>query len=99
MKTASMTEVNSRFGDFLNASKDGPVVVTRNGKPVAVLVGEDDQEEIERLVMAYSPCLNAILDASFAKIKAGKGIRHEEFWARIDAKTKKTPKIQRKGRK
>ena len=89
MKTASVTELNLHFNDFLAASKDGPIVVTRNGRPVAVLVGEEDGEEVERLVMAYSPRLNAKLDASLAKIKAGKGIRHEELWTRINAKTKR----------
>ena len=89
MKTATVSEVDSHFGDYLKASKKGPVVVTRNGKPVAVIVGEEDNDEIERLLMAYSPRLNEIIDSSLARIKRGEGVPHEEFWARIEAKKAK----------
>jgi prevent-host-death family protein len=57
MKTASVAEMKSRFGAVLKASKTGPVVVTRNGRPVAVIVGVEDEDEDERLLMAYSPRL------------------------------------------
>jgi antitoxin (DNA-binding transcriptional repressor) of toxin-antitoxin stability system len=56
------------------------VVVTRNGRPVAVLVGVQDEEEIERLLLAYSPRLRAILDTSRQQIREGGGISHTEFW-------------------
>ena len=39
MKIASVAQVKSQFSAFLKSSAGGPVVVTRNGKPVAVLVG------------------------------------------------------------
>ena len=64
MKIASVAEVKSQFSAFVKSSADGPVVVTRNGKPVAVLVGVEDEDEIERLLMAYSPRLRAICDLS-----------------------------------
>ncbi len=57
MKIASVAEVQSQFSAFLKASEARPVIVTRNGKPVAVIVGVQDEDEIERLLMAYSPRL------------------------------------------
>lgn len=54
MRIATVAEVKARFGAVLKESEGGPVVVTRNGKPVAVLVGVQDEEEIERLLMASS---------------------------------------------
>jgi prevent-host-death family protein len=81
MKIASVAEVKARFSAFVKASADGPVVVTRNGKPVAVLLGIQDEDEIERLLMAYSPRLRAILDQSRQQIDAGQGVGHAEFWA------------------
>jgi len=84
MRIASVAEVKARFSAFLKASEGGPVVVTRNGKPVAVLVGIQDEEEIERLLMAYSPRLRAILDASRKQIDEGGGIGHEEFWTSLE---------------
>ncbi|HEX9942703.1 MAG TPA: type II toxin-antitoxin system Phd/YefM family antitoxin [Thermoanaerobaculia bacterium] len=84
MKIASVAEVRSRFSAFLKASESGPVVVTRNGRPVAVLVGVQDEEEIERLVTAYSPRLRAILESSRQQIREGRGIGHEEFWSEVE---------------
>ena len=46
MKIASVAEIKSQFSAFLKASEAGPVVVTRNGKPVAVIVGV--QDEVDR---------------------------------------------------
>ena len=62
MKIASVAEVKSQFSAFLKASEGGPVVVTRNGRPVSVIVGVQDEDEIERLLLAYSPHLRAILE-------------------------------------
>ena len=50
MKIASVAEVKSKFSSFLRESKGGPVIVTRNGKPVGVLLSMEDEEEIERLL-------------------------------------------------
>lgn len=81
MKEASVTEVRWRFGTILKATEGGPVVVTRDGKPVAVLVGIRDADDVERLLMASSPRLRAILDTSRREIDEGRGIGHDEFWA------------------
>ena len=81
MKSATVAEVTSRFAAYLKESEGGPVVVTRNGKPIAVLLGVQDKEEMERLLLAYSPRLRAILDSSRQQIAEGLGIGHEEFWS------------------
>ena len=85
MKSASVAEIQSRFSAFLKASEAGPVVVTRNGRPVAVIVGVHDEEEVERLLLAYSPRLQAILEASRKQIREGDVLSHEEFWAEVEA--------------
>jgi prevent-host-death family protein len=85
MKVASIAEVKARLSAYLKASQEGPVVVTRNGKPVAVLLAVDDDEELERLVLAYSPRLRKILDAARQQIRDGSGIGHEEFWREVEA--------------
>jgi prevent-host-death family protein len=84
MKIASVADVKARFSTFLRAAEGGPVVVTRNGRAVAVLIGIDDEEEIERLLMAYSPRLRAILDVLRRQIREGRGIAHETFWSQIE---------------
>jgi prevent-host-death family protein len=85
MKIASVAEIKSQFSAFLKASEAGPVVVTRNGRAVAVIVGVRDEDEIERLLMAYSPRLRAIVEASRKQIREGEVLGHEEFWAEVEA--------------
>jgi prevent-host-death family protein len=92
MKIASIADVKARFSAYLKESASGPVIVTRNGRPVAVLLGMQDEDEIERLLMAYSPRLQAILEAAHRRIKAGQGIPHEEFWREMEAERSKTSK-------
>jgi prevent-host-death family protein len=86
MKVASVADVKAKLSAYLDASAKGPVVVTRNGKAVAVLLGVRDDDELERLILAHSPKLNAILDAAERSIKEGKGISHQEFWKRVGSK-------------
>jgi prevent-host-death family protein len=101
MKIASVAEIKARLSSYLQASAAGPVVVTRNGKAVAVLLGVHDDDELERLVLAHSPKLRAILDAADRRIDEGAGVGHEEFWRQVEsvdrpnegkAKVKKHPK-------
>jgi prevent-host-death family protein len=97
MKIASVAEVKSQFSSFLKASEAGPIVVTRNGKPVAVIVGVQDEDEIERLLMAYSPRLQAVLEASRKQIREGNVLTHEEFWKEVTAS--RAPKRRARKRK
>src|SRR5262245_11160210 len=85
MKIASVAEVKARLSSYLKASAQGPVVVTRNGKAVAVLIGVEDDDEVERLFLAHSRKLRAILDAADRRIDEGAGIGHEAFWQQVDA--------------
>ena len=80
MKIASVADVKAKFSAYLKSSEGGPVVITRNGRPVAVLLGVENEEEIERLLMAYSPRLRAILDRSRVQIGKGENVAHEQLW-------------------
>jgi prevent-host-death family protein len=88
MKTASATDINARFNTYLKASENGPVVVTKKGKPVAVLLALEDEDELERLILAYSPKFQAILNKGYQQIRETGGIRHEDFWQEMEAESK-----------
>ena len=85
MKIASVADVKAKLSGYIKASKAGPVIVTKNGKPVAMLLSMQDEDEIERMLMAYSPRLQRILQAAEKQIREGKGIKHKDFWADIAA--------------
>jgi prevent-host-death family protein len=85
MRIASVAEVKARFSSYLKATATGPVVVTRNGKAVAVLLGLEDDDELERLLLAHSKKLRVILDAADRRIDEGAGIEHDEFWQQVES--------------
>ena len=85
MKIVSVAHVKARLSSYLKASATTPVVVTRNGEAVAVLLGVNDDDELERLLLAHSRKLRAILDAADRRIDAGAGISHKEFWHAVES--------------
>ena len=85
MKIASVADVKARLSAYLKDSQEGPVVVTRNGKAVAVLVAVTDDDELERLVLAHSPKFQALLERSRHQIEQTGGIPHEVFWREVEA--------------
>jgi prevent-host-death family protein len=51
LKIAPVSNVNARFSSYLKESEEGPIIVTRNGKPVAMLLSMEDEEELDRMVI------------------------------------------------
>jgi prevent-host-death family protein len=85
MKIASVADVKAKLSSYIKASETGPIVVTKNGKPVALLLAVQDEDEIERMVLAYSPKFQSVVQTAEKQIRAGKGIRHEDFWREIES--------------
>jgi len=85
VKVATQDEVAADFAGYLKAAKRGPVVVMDKGKPVAVLLRSEDEDDLERLLMGHSPKLQSILEAARARFRAGRGMLHRTFWERVEA--------------
>jgi prevent-host-death family protein len=102
VKVASLAQVASDFARYVKASERGPVVVTRKGKPVAVLLGAEDEADLERLLMGHSPGLQTILEAARKRFRARAGIPHETFWKEVAAenapRTRKPSAPRKNGR-
>ena len=97
MRIASVANVKAKLSAYLQESAESPVVVTRNDKAVAVLVGVEDDDEVERLLLAHSKKLQKILDAAEHRIREGHGIEHDEFWRQVEERNaKKTAKAVKK---
>ena len=97
MKIASVADVKARLSAYLKETEQGPVVVTRNGKAVAVLLAVTDDDELERLMLAHSPKFQALLDKSRRQIEETGGIPHEQFWREVEAESRARARKGRPG--
>jgi prevent-host-death family protein len=86
MKIAPLADVKARLSAYVDqVETEGPVIITRNGKPVAVLLAPPNAEDLERLVLAHSPRFQVLLERSRASIAAGKGLTRTAFWKAVAA--------------
>jgi prevent-host-death family protein len=92
MKIAPVADVKARLSAYLKETEKGPVVITRHGKPVAVLLAVQDEDELERLLLASSAQLREVLEVGRQQIRAGEGIGHEDFWAEAESRPRRRPK-------
>ncbi len=90
MKVASLAEVKARLSAYIEElPTKGPVVITRNGRTAAVLLAPEDDEDLERLLLARSPQFQAILNRSRRSIEEGKGLSRDEFWKTVKSRRRK----------
>lgn len=81
MRIAPLADVKARLSAYLDECGDeGPVVITRNGKPVAVLLVPFDDDDLERLMLSRSKRFQTLLDRSRQSINEGEGLSEKAFW-------------------
>jgi prevent-host-death family protein len=89
MRIAPIADVKARLSAYLDeCGTEGPIVITRNGKAVAVLVAPVDDDDLERLMLARSPRFQALLNKSRQSIKQGKGLAEKDFWRVVQQRSK-----------
>jgi prevent-host-death family protein len=85
MKIAPLAEVKTNLSAYVEqAEKEGPIVITRNGKAVAVIIAPLDDDDLESLLLARSPRFQALLERSRKSLKSGKGLSSEQFWRTVN---------------
>jgi prevent-host-death family protein len=90
VKIAPVADIKARFSSFLEECEKSPVVITKNGRPVAVLLAVRDDDDLERLVLARTPRFRELLEAAERRIAEGKGLRHDEFWEGVGSTDEST---------
>jgi prevent-host-death family protein len=84
MIIAPLADVKAKLSAYLEeSSTNGPVIITRNGRAVAVLLTPTDDEDLESLVLSRSPRFQAMLNKSRQSIKAGEGLSRDSFWQAV----------------
>lgn len=90
MRIAPLADVKAKLSAYLDQCEaEGPVVITRNGKAVAVLLAPSDDDDLERLLLSRSPRFQALLNRSRKSLDEGKGLAEEAFWRAVRARARK----------
>jgi prevent-host-death family protein len=88
MKIAPLAEVKAQFSAYIEQCEtQGPIVITRNGKAVAVLLAPIDDDDLENLLLARSPRFQRLLARSRESIKRGQGLSRDDFWKMVAERT------------
>lgn len=79
MKFVTMAEARANLSEYVKASHHELVVLTKNGKPQAVLTPVKDDFDLERMALAANPKFMALME------KASKGpfVTEEEMMRRM----------------
>ena len=90
MRIAPIADVKARLSAYVDeCGAEGPIVITRNGKAVAVLLTPYDDDDLERLMLGRSPRFQALLNRSRQSIQEGKGLCEREFWEAVRIRAQK----------
>jgi prevent-host-death family protein len=99
VKTASAAEIAARLNDYLETSREQPVLITRNGKPVAVLLAVRDKAQAEELAGRRPRSLRSVFAKAHAQLERGEGIPHDEFWRQVEESRRARRPARRRGKK
>lgn len=88
MNIASVADVKAHFSHYLRKCGERPVIVTKNGRPAAVLLSVTDEEELERIILSHTPKFMAVLDEAYGRIKKKGGVKHNTFWRTLGKRKK-----------
>ena len=83
MKTVEVTKATQPLEDYTRKVKKEPVIITREGKPVAALVSISNAD-IETVSLGSNSKFLALIERSRARRKAEGGISAEEMRHRLE---------------
>jgi prevent-host-death family protein len=85
VKIAPLADVKTHFSRFLDLCRDEPVVVTRSGRPAAILVPILEGDDLERLILSHSPRFRRLIAEADARARSDEGLEHDAFWNKVES--------------
>ena len=84
MKIAPLAEVKDRFSAYVDESRESPVVVTRNGRPVAMLIAIEEEDDLDSLLLVHNPRFLQLLEEARQRVRVTGGVPLAEFRRRLN---------------
>ncbi|HLZ47459.1 MAG TPA: type II toxin-antitoxin system Phd/YefM family antitoxin [Candidatus Limnocylindria bacterium] len=93
MRTLSLSEVKAKLSELVDdvESRDERIVITRKGRPAAVLVSQDDLDSWqETLEIMSDPELMADLRRGIRQLERGQTVSYETLFGKSSRRTKRS---------
>ena len=95
MKTLSLTEVKAKLSELVDEveSRDERIVITRKGRPAAVLVSQDDLESWqETLEITSDRALMTEIRRGIRQIQRGQTVSYEKVFGQKPGVKRRSPR-------
>lgn len=79
VKEVPLSEVKDDLSRYLRQAEQGPVVITRHGKPAGVLIGFESEDDWFEFRLENDPRFLARVEKARASLRAGRGVRLEDL--------------------
>jgi antitoxin (DNA-binding transcriptional repressor) of toxin-antitoxin stability system len=83
MKIVEKVDATATLAAYVDEMKNGPVIVTDQGKPVAALVSNANTD-LETAALSTNPKFMELIERSRARVRDEGGISSEEMRRRFD---------------
>jgi prevent-host-death family protein len=90
MKTVAITTVKDQLSAYVQEAQTSPVIITKNGKPVALLTGIRNEDDLDSLLLANNPRFLQILEEARQRVKQTGGVKDKDFWKAVERCRKAT---------
>ena len=91
MKIAALATFKDQFSAYVQESQTLPVIITKNGKPVALFTGIRDEDDLDSLLLANNPRFLQILEEARQRTRQTGGVKNKGFWKNAERRHKSTP--------
>ena len=79
MKRVALSAIKDQLSKYLRMAEKDRVLITRHGKPVAILIGFKDEDEWFEYQLENDPRFLERVERARTSLKGGKGVRLEDM--------------------
>jgi prevent-host-death family protein len=79
MKIAPLAEVKDRFSAYIDESHESPIIVTRNGRPVAMIIAIEDEDDLDSLLLVHDQRFLRLLEEARQRVRVTGGVSLAEM--------------------
>ena len=84
MKRVPLSEVKDDLSRYVQLAAQEEIVVTRHGRPAAVLIGFEDEDDWFDYQLEHDPRFIARMEAARQSLEAGRGVSIEQVRAELE---------------